>query len=92
MIAEDAILEAAAGPVLCAWAGLRRELASMEKLLRKPASEDLVCRPPITVPDGGHVVAGTPMSAFDDLRAVEKIERYSPLDGADAGTGPAGGS
>ena len=70
---------------------MRRELVSLEKLLRKPASEDPVCRPLITVPDGGHV-AGTSMSALDDLGAVAKIERYPPPDGADAGTGPAGGS
>lgn len=91
-IEGGAILEAAAGPDLRAWAGLRREPASLESPLRKPASEDPVCWPPITVLGVGPVVAGTPMSAHDDLRAIAKIERHSPLDGADAGTGPVGGT
>ncbi len=54
LIAGSAIPEAAAGPVLRTRPGSRRELASLEKLLRGPASEYSVCRPLNTIPGVGH--------------------------------------
>ena len=66
LIAGNAMLEAAAEPILRARADLRRELAGLEKLVRKLASEDPVCRLLMTMPGVGAVVALTFKSAIDD--------------------------
>ena len=44
LIAGNAMLEAAAEPILRARADLRRELAGLEKLVRRLTREDWVCR------------------------------------------------
>ena len=66
LVAGDAMLEAAAEPMLGARAALRRELAGLEKLVRNLAKQDPVCRLLMTMPGVGHVIALTFMSAIDD--------------------------
>ena len=63
LIAGNAMLEAAAEPILRARADLRRELAGLEKLVRRLAREDRVCRLLMTMPGVGHVIALTYTSA-----------------------------
>ena len=57
LIAGNAMLEAAPEPILRARADLRRELAGLEKLVRRLAREDRVCRLLMTMPGVGHVIA-----------------------------------
>ncbi len=66
LTAGNAMLEAAAEPILRVRAALRRELAGLEKLVRNLAREDPVCRLLMAMPGVGHVIALTFMSAIDD--------------------------
>ena len=59
LIAGNAMLEAAAEPILRTRAALRREVAGLEKLLRNLASEDPLCRLLMTMPGVGHVISLT---------------------------------
>ena len=71
------MLEAAAEPILRARAALRRELAGLEKLVRKLAREDPVCRLLMTMPGVGHVIALTFTSAIDDPERFRRSATYS---------------
>ena len=71
LIAGNAMLEAAAEPILRARQALRRELAGMEKLVRNLAVEDPVLRS--RLPAAGRVVA--------DRRQLRRTERTSPGNG-----------
>ena len=74
LIAGNAMLEAAAEPTLRARADLRRELAGLEKLVRRLAREDRVCRLLMTMPGVGHVIALTYTSAIDDPERFRRRE------------------
>ena len=78
MIAGNAMLEAAAEPILRARAALRRELAGLEKLVRNLAKQDPVCRLLMTMPGVGHVIALTFMSAIDDPERFRRSKDVGP--------------
>ena len=87
LIAGNAMLEAAAEPILRARADLRRELAGLEKLVRNLARQDRACRLLMTMPGVGHVIALTFTSAIDDPERFRRSKDVGPWGGADAGTG-----
>lgn len=62
----NAMLQAAANPVLSARTALRTELADLEKHARDHAKSDPVCRQFMTMPGVGPIVALTVKSAIDD--------------------------
>ena len=78
LTAGNAMLEAAAEPILRARAALRRELSGLEKLVRKLAREDQVCRLLMTMPGIGPVVALTFKSAIDDPGRFEGRRMSAP--------------
>ena len=78
LIAGNAMLEAAAEPILRARAALRRELAGLEKLVRNLAGDDLVCRLLMTMPGVGPVVALTFASAIDDPGRFRRSKDVGP--------------
>ena len=87
LIAGNAMLEAAAEPILRARAALRRELAGLEKLVRNLARQD----PGVSGADD-HARRrphhSTDLHVRDRRsRALPKIEGRRPLGGADAGPG-----
>ena len=90
LIAGNAMLEAAAEPILRARLGLRRELAGLEKLLRNLASDDPVCRLLMTMPGVGHVIALTFMSAIDDPERFRRSKDVGPWVGLTPGRNQSG--
>ena len=78
LIAGNAMLEAAAEPILRARQALRRELAGLEKLVRNLAVEDPVCRLLMTMPGVGPVVALTFVSAVDDPGRFRRSKDAGP--------------
>ena len=78
LIAGNAMLEAAAEPILRARAALRRELAGLEKLARNLAGDDAVCRLLMTMPGVGHVIALTFKSAIDDPGRFRRSKDVGP--------------
>ena len=78
LIAGNAMLEAAAEPILRARAALRRELAGLEKLVRKLAREDPVCRLLMTMPGVGAVVGLIFKSAIDDPERFRRSKDVGP--------------
>jgi transposase len=62
----NAMLQAAANPILTARRVLRTELAGLEKLVRDHAKSDPVCRQFMSMPGVGAIVALTVKSAIDD--------------------------
>ena len=90
LIAGNAMLEAAAGPILRARAALRRELAGLEKLVRKLAREDQVCRLLMTMPGIGPVVALTFKSAVDDPGRFRRSKDVGPWVGLTPGRNQSG--
>ena len=99
LIAGNAMLEAAPEPILRARADLRRELAGLEKLVRRLAREDRVCRLLMTMPGVGHVIAlpsdlGGALRHLDDAQldrlldaAAAEARRRGRQDGKTAGGG-----
>ena len=81
LTAGNAMLEAAAEPILRARAALRCELAEIEKLVRKLASQDPVSRLLMTMPGVGPVVALTFMSAIDDPERFRRSKDVGPWAG-----------
>ena len=90
LIAGNAMLEAAAGPILRARAALRRELAGLEKLVRKLAREDQVSRLLMTMPGIGPVVALTFKSAIDDPGRFRRSKDVGPWVGLTPGRNQSG--
>ena len=74
----NAMLDAAAEPILRARQALRRELAGLEKLVRNLAVEDPVCRLLMTMPGVGPVVALTFASAVDDPERFRRSRDVGP--------------
>lgn len=66
LVAGNAMLEAAARPILTVRSALRQELAGLEKVLRNHAKTDPVCRQLMTMPGVGALVALTFKSSIDD--------------------------
>lgn len=66
LVAGNAMLEAAARPILTVRSVLRQELAGLEKVLRNHAKTDPVCRQLMTMPGVGALVALTFKSSIDD--------------------------
>ena len=90
LIAGNAMLEAAAEPILRARAALRRELAGLEKLVRNLASQDPVCRRLMTMPGVGPVVALTYKSAIDDPERFRRSKDVGPWVGLTPGRNQSG--
>ena len=90
LIAGNAMLEAAAEPILRARADLRRELAGLEKLIRRLAREDRVCRLLMTMPGVGHVIALTFTSAIDDPERFRRSKDVGPWVGLTPGRDQSG--
>lgn len=90
LIAGNAMLEAASEPILRARADLRRELAGLEKLVRKLASQDPVCRLLMTMPGVGPVVALTFKSAIDDPERFRRSKEVGPWAGLTPGRDQSG--
>ena len=74
----NAMLEAAAEPMLRARADLRRELAGLEKLVRNLARQDRACRLLMTMPGVGAVIALTFTSAIDDPERFRRSKDVGP--------------
>ena len=90
LIAGNAMLEAAAEPILRARATLRLELARLEKLVRTLAREDPVCGVLMTMPGVGHVVALTFVSAIDDPGRFRRSKDVGPWVGLTPGRNQSG--
>ena len=78
LVAGNAMLEAAAEPILGARAALRREFAELEKLVRTLARQDRACRLLMTMPGVGHVIALTFKSAIDDPERFRRSKDVGP--------------
>ena len=78
LVGGNAMLESAAEPMLRARAGLRAELAGLERLVRKLANDDPVCRLMMTMPGVGAVVALTVKSAIDDQARFPSSKSVGP--------------
>ena len=90
LIAGNALLEAAAEPILRARAGLRRELAGLEKLVRHLAIDDPVCRLLMTMPGVGPVIALTFKAAIDDPGRFRRSKDVGPWVGLTPGRDQSG--
>ena len=90
LIAGNAMLEAAAEPILSARAALRRELAGLEKLVRNLAVDDPVSRLLMTMPGVGPVVALTFKSAIDDPGRFRRSKDVGPWVGLTPGRNQSG--
>ena len=90
LIAGNAMLEAAAEPILRARANLRRELAGLEKLVGKLARHDPVCRLLMSMPGVGHIIALTFMSAIDDPERFRRSKDVGPWVGLTPGRAQSG--
>ena len=90
LIAGNAMLEAAAEPILRARASLRSELAGLEKLLRNLVRQDPVCRLLMTMPGVGPVVALTFVSAIDDPERFRRSKDVGPWVGLTPGRDQSG--
>ena len=90
LIAGNPMLEAAAEPTLRARADLRRELAGLEKLVRRLAREDRVHRLLMTMPGVGHVIALTFTSAIDDPERFRRSKDVGPWVGLTPGRNQSG--
>ena len=85
LVAGNAMLEAAAEPILGARAALRRELAELEKLVRTLVRRDPVCRLLMTMPGVGPVIALTYTSAIDDPERFRRSKDVGPWVGLTPG-------
>lgn len=74
----NAMLEAATEPMLRARAGLRQELAGLERRVRLLAKDDPVCGRLMTMPGVGAVVALTFRSAIDDPTRFSSSKKVGP--------------
>ncbi len=90
LIAGNAMLEAAAEPILRARKALRRELAGPENLARNLAGGDAVCRLLMTMPSVGHVIALTFKSAVDDPGRFRRSKDVGPWVGLTPGRDQSG--
>ena len=90
VIAVNAMLEAAAEPILRARAALRRELTGLEKLVRDLAGKDPVCRLLMTMPGVGPVVELTFASAIDDPGRFRRSKDVGPWVGLTPGRNQSG--
>ena len=90
LVAGNAMLEAAAEPILRARAALRRELAGLEKLVRGLARRDPACRLLMTMPGVGPVVALTYVSAIDDPARFRRSRDVGPWVGLTPGRDQSG--
>ena len=90
LIAGNAMLEAAAEPILRARTSLRDELAGLERTIRHLAVEDPVCRLLMTMPGVGPVVALTFTAAIDDPGRFRRSKDVGPWVGLTPGRDQSG--
>ena len=90
LTAGNAMLEAAAEPILRVRADLRRELAGLEKLVRNLAKQDRACRLLMTMPGVGAVIALTFTSAIDDPDRFRRSKDVGPWVGLTPGRDQSG--
>ena len=77
----NAMLEAAADPILRVREALRSELAKLEKMARDHAKSDPVCQLMMTMPGVGAIVALTVKSAIDDPNRFGSSKDVGPWAG-----------
>ena len=90
LVIGNAMLEAAAEPILSARTALRRELADLEKLVGNLARQDRACRLFMTMPGVGHVIALTFISAIDDPERFRRSKDVGPWVGLTPGRDQSG--
>ena len=90
MIAGNAMLEAAAEPILRARADLRHELSGLEKMVRNLAKQDRACQLLMTMPGVGAVIALTFTSAIDDPERFRRSKDVGPWVGLTPGRDQSG--
>ncbi len=90
LIAGNAMLEAAAEPILRARAGLRHELSGLEKMVRNLAKQDRACQLLMTMPGVGAVIALTFTSAIDDPERFRRSQDVGPWVGLTPGRDQSG--
>ena len=90
LVADSAMLEAAAEPLLRPRLAMRRELAGLEKLVRDLAREAPVCHLLMTMPSVGHIIALTFTSAIDDPDRFRKSKDVGPWVGLTPGRDQSG--
>ena len=90
LIAGNAMLQAAAEPILGARTALRRELAGLEKLVCNLARQDQACRLLMTMPGVGPVVALTFTSAIDEPERFRRSKNVGPWVGLTPGRNQSG--
>lgn len=81
LVDGNAMLEAAAGPMLRARTSLRKEVAGLERQVRQLAKDDPACRLLMTMPGVGAVVALTFKSAIDDPARFTSSKKVGPWAG-----------
>ena len=84
LIAGKLVLQAAIEPLLGAWQGLRLAFLQLDRLVRRAAAADAVCRLLMTAPGVGSVVALAFRTGIDDVHRFAK----SRLVGAHLGLTP----
>ena len=85
LAAGNTMLETMSGALLRVRAGLRAELAGLERRLRDLAKEDAACRLMMTMPGVGPVVALTVKSAIDDPGRFRSSKDVGPWAGLTPG-------
>lgn len=90
LAAGNTMLQAAVEPILRARVELRKELASLEKMIRDMAKKDPVCRLLTTMPGVGPVVALTVRAAIDDPTRFRRSRDIGPWVGLTPGRDESG--
>jgi transposase len=71
-IADQPVLQAAIEPLLAAWQALRLAFLRLDRLVRRAAAQDPVCRLLMTAPGVGSVVALAFRTGIDDVNRFAK--------------------
>jgi transposase len=72
LIADRPVLQAAIEPLLAAWTALRLTFLQLDRLVRRAAADDPVCRLLMTAPGVGPVVALAFRTGIDDVHRFAK--------------------
>jgi transposase len=72
LIADRPVLQAAIEPLLAAWQALRLTFLQLDRLVRRAAADDPVCRLLMTAPGVGSVVALAFRTGIDDVNRFAK--------------------
>lgn len=72
LIADQPVLQAAIAPLLGAWQALRLAFVQLDRLLRRAAAADPICRLLMTAPGVGSIVALAYRTGVDDVNRFAK--------------------